>query len=98
MKPLRDRVLVKIDDSLSRIIHLAPKTEKWTEARNQLGNRGRVVAVGGGNRHPKTANLLPMVCKVGAYIRFSELEYPALMINGEKHVIISDYDVVGIEE
>ena len=98
MIPLRDRVLVKMDASLSTIIHLAPNVDECREALDQISNRGEVVAVGEGKRHAKTAKILPNSCKVGDFVRFSELQYPSFNKNGDKYVLICDGDIVGIEK
>jgi len=99
MKPLRDRVVVRLDASLPTQfgIFIAPNTKNWREARDQLSNRGQVVAVGEGKRHRKTAKIMPPSCKPGDWIKFSELEYPTVKRDGDTYVIIMDADIVGIE-
>ena len=98
MIPLRDRILVKMDASLSSIIHVAPNVDQWREALDQISNRGEVIAVGEGKRHPKTAKIMPNSCKVGDFVRFSELQYPSFTRDGNKYVLICDGDIVGIEK
>jgi len=100
LKPLLDRVLVQLDDTLPNQagLHLAPDVSKWREALDQIGNRGTVVAVGPGKRHPKTGAHMKMCVEVGDVVRFSELEYPRHFEDGKTYVLISDMDVVGIEE
>jgi len=99
IRPLRDRVVVALDDSLPTAsgIYLAPNTKNWREARDQLSNRGKVLAVGDGKPHRKTGVKLLMSCKPGDWIKFSELQYPTLTRNGQKVVLIMDADIVGIE-
>ena len=98
MKPMRDRILVKMDESLSPIIHVAPTTEKWREARDQISNRGEVIAVGEGSRHPKTAVVMLNAPQVGQFVRFSELQYPSFVRNGHRYALITNGDIVGIEQ
>jgi co-chaperonin GroES (HSP10) len=101
MQPLRNNLFVKIDESLPTEsgIYLPVNTDKWREANDQLANRGIVIQVGAGNRHPKTGVLMSPQCKPGDVVRFSELEYPVIgRTNGEKLIIINDQDVVGIEQ
>ena len=100
LKPLLDRVLVRLDDTLPNQagIHLAPDVSKWREALDQIGNRGTVVAIGPGKRHPKTGVHMPVCVEVGDVVRFSELEYPTHKEDGHTYVLISDMDVVGVEE
>jgi co-chaperonin GroES (HSP10) len=79
-------------------IYLATNITKWKAADTQLGNRGTVVKVGPGKRHAKTAVLLKPQCHIGDVVRFSELEYPSVVIDSVKYIIISDQDIVGIEK
>ena len=99
LKPLLDKVLVQLDDSLPNQagIHLAPDVSKWREALDQIGNRGTVVAVGPGKRHPKTGQCMPVSVEVGDVVRFSELEFPRHFEDGKTYVLISDMDVAGVE-
>ena len=99
MKPLRDRIIVKLDESLPTVsgIFIKPVTTAWREARDQLSNRGTVVSVGQGKRHRRTGNILPVSVKEGDVIKFSELVYPTIKRDGNVYVVIMDADIVGIE-
>lgn len=99
MRPLRNNLFVRMDKSLPTQsgIYLAADVTKWREAKDQLGNRGTVVQVGIGKRHPKTAVLLEPQCKEGDVVRFSELQYPSFTLAGERYIVINDQDIVGIE-
>jgi co-chaperonin GroES (HSP10) len=99
MIPLRNNLIVKIDDSIPNIgdIFISPDISKWKHADIQLGNSGTVIRVGEGNRHPKTAVLMKPQCRIGDRVRFSELSYPTFSVDNIKYVIISDQDVVGVE-
>jgi len=99
MIPLRSNLIVKMDECLPTQsgIYLATNIEKWRDAKDQLGNRGTVIQVGPGKRHPKTSTLMLPQCKAGDVVRFSELQYPSFVENGSKYVVINDQDIVGIE-
>lgn len=98
MIPLRNNLIVKMDESLPNQVglHIATDIDNWKMAAQQLGNRGKVIAVGPGQRHPKTAILLKPQCQVGDIVRFSELGYPAFFVNGQRYIVINDQDVVGV--
>jgi len=100
LKPLQDRILVELDESLPNEagIFLAADVSRWREATDQIGNRGLVVAVGPGKRHPKTLELMPMVTKIGDVVRFSELQYHEHKEGGKRYALISEMDVTGVEE
>lgn len=99
LKPTGNRLVVRLDESLPNEagIHLPHDVTRWREAEDQIGNRGTVVAVGPGKRHPKTDALLPMGCQIGDVVRFSELEFYSWNEDGHKYALISDMDVVGVE-
>lgn len=99
MRPLRDNLFVKIDESLPTEfgILLPVNTDNWRAADDQLGNRGKVIMVGAGRRHPKSACLLKPQCKEGDIVRFSELEYPTVEMYGVKYIVINDQDILGVE-
>jgi co-chaperonin GroES (HSP10) len=42
--------------------------------------------------------LLEMSVKPGDIVRFSELEYPTESSDGHKHVLISEQDILWVEE
>lgn len=100
LKPLGDRVLVRLDESLPNQANLIlrPDVSRWREAEDQIGNRGTVVAIGPGRRNPETHECMPMSVTVGDVVRFSELEYPRQQEDGHTYVLISEMDVVGVEE
>lgn len=100
MKPAGNRIVVLMDESMpnSAGIYLAPDVSKWREATDQIGNRGTVVAVGPGKRHPRTDQIIPMQTRVGDIVRFSELEFYRFVENGRDYVLISEADIVGVEE
>jgi chaperonin GroES len=98
LKPLGDRVLVRLDESLPSAagIYLATDVSKWREATDQIGNRGTVVAVGPGRRNSQ-GQVLPMSVRVGDVVRFSELEYPRDPVD-KQLALISEMDITTVEE
>lgn len=102
LKPTGNRIVVRLDENLPTGIAgfvLPPNTDAYRAKDGAIEgmNRGTVVAVGPGLRHPKTDKLLPMATQVGDVVRFSELEYPTLTEGGRKYVLISEMDVLGVE-
>jgi len=102
LKPTGNRIVVRLDENLPTGIAgfvLPPKTDAYRSKDGAVEgmNRGVVVAVGPGARHPKTDKLLPMSVQVGDVVRFSELQYYTFDEDGRKHVLISEMDVLGVE-
>lgn len=102
LKPLQDRVLVLMDESLPNAagIHLQPDVSKWRAKYGAVEgwNRGTIVAVGPGKKHPKTGALMAPQVEIGEVVRFSELEYPEELENGKRYVLISEQDILMVEE
>lgn len=88
-----------MDESLPNVagIFLNPDVSRWRDAEDQIGNRGTVVAIGPGKRHPKSGTLLPMCVQVGDVVRFSELEFPEHKEDGKRYALISEADVTLVE-
>jgi co-chaperonin GroES (HSP10) len=102
LKPTGNRIVVRLDENLPTGIEgfvLPPKTDAYRAKDGAIEgmNRGTVVAVGPGARHPKTDKLIPMATQVGDVVRFSELQYHTFEEDGRKHVLISEMDVLGVE-
>lgn len=102
LKPTGNRIVVLLDDNLPTGIDgfvLPPKTDAWRakEGAVESMNRGKVVAVGPGARHPKTDQIIPMQTSVGDIVRFSELQYHSWNENGGKYALISEMDVLYVE-
>ena len=111
MRPLQDRILVELDESIPTNIagFIIPiKTDKWTGKDGAIESygRGKVAACGPGKRHPKTGQpqrmefesgegLRPV--REGDVIRFSELEFPEHREDGKRYALITEGDIVGVE-
>jgi chaperonin GroES len=103
MHPLQDRLVVRLDESIPSAakfgLWVPPKTDAWRAKDGAVEgeNRGTVVAAGPG-RVTSEGVLLEMSVKPGDIVRFSELEYPTESADGHKHVLISEQDVLWVEE
>jgi co-chaperonin GroES (HSP10) len=110
LKPLLDRVLVEVDDSIAETsLYIPIRTDKWTarEGKVESYNRGRVVSCGPGKRHPESRQCMRMdfqhptegrrCVKENDVVRFSELEYPEHKEGGKRYVLICEGDIVGVE-
>lgn len=104
LKPLADRILVELDESIPSAakfgLILPPKTDAYRARDGAVEgeNRGTVVSVGPGKRSQETGECIPVDVSVGDVVRFSELEYPSESVNGRKHVLISEMDILWVEE
>lgn len=104
LKPLGDRLVVCLDENIPSAakfgLILPPKTDKYRAKDGAIEgeNRGVIVAVGPGLRSEETGDILPMAVSVGDVVRFSELEYPSETVDGRKHVLISEMDILWVEE
>lgn len=102
LKPLQDRVLVLMDDSLQNTAGLLIplKIDKWRAKDGAVEgqNRGQVAAVGPGKRNRDTGVLMPMTVKPGDWVRFSELEYMEHKEGGKRYALIQLADVLVVEE
>jgi co-chaperonin GroES (HSP10) len=103
LKPLQDKILVELEESLNTNIPgflLKPTPDKWQGRDGSiLGEmRGKVVAVGPGRRLELTGEFLPMCVQPGDVVRLSELEYHTEKENGKTYVLASEADVLWVEE
>lgn len=101
LRPLRDRVLVRLDESLPNAagIYLKPDVSRW-RARNgavEGWNRGTVVGVGPGRKNASTGDLMPLTVRLGDVVRFSELEFPEHKEGGHTYALIQEADVLMVE-
>lgn len=113
IRPLRNKVLVRIDANIPTLIPglIAPiKTDAWRGRDNAIESYGRgvVVSAGPGARDSDTGKHIPMLFEAagssirslqpGDVVRFSELEYPTYSDGMHQYAMITDGDVVGVEQ
>jgi co-chaperonin GroES (HSP10) len=103
LKPLQDRLVVCLDENIPSAakfgLILPPKTDKWRAKNGAVEgeNRGTVVSIGPGKVTSEGVEL-GMSVQPGDIVRFSELEYPTETVDGRKHVLISEQDILWVEE
>lgn len=109
MRPLLDRILVELDDSIPETsLYIPIRTDKWTARDGAVESyaRGKVVSCGPGKRHAKTGRHERMVfqsedgirpVQEGDRVRFSELQYPEHKEDGKRYALITEGDIVGVE-
>lgn len=111
MRPLHDRVLVELDETIPTniaglIIPIVTDKFRSKDGAVETYNRGTVVAVGPGKKDPKTGRPVPKYfdaadgvrpLRAGDVIRFSELEYYEFKEDGKRFVMITDADVALVE-
>lgn len=111
MRPLLDRVVIRLDETIPTNIPgliIPIKTDAWRSKDQAVEsyNRGTVISRGPGKRDPKTLQHVPLrfdagdcirPLQAGDVVRFSELEYPEFREDGERYVLICEGDVVGVE-
>ncbi|CAL5199164.1 unnamed protein product [Lathyrus oleraceus] len=92
LKPLGDRVLVKIKDAEEKTVGgiILPSTAQ------SKPQGGEVVAVGEGKTVGK--NNVEVSVKAGAQVVYSKYAGTEVEFNGSKHLILQDDDIVGILE
>ncbi len=104
MRPLRDGVIVRLDESIPSAARfgliLPPKTDAFRakDGAVESENRGTVVSVGPGKQSEEDGSYIPMSVQIGEIVRFGELEFKSEMIDGRKHVLISEADILWVEE
>lgn len=104
MQPLKDNLVVCLDESIPSAakfgLILPSKTDAWRAKGGAVEgeNRGVVVCIGPGRRNEETGEPMGMSVQPGDIVRFGELEYPSETVDGRKHVLISEMDVLWVEE
>ncbi len=93
IEPIGNRVFVILDNTIPTEIDgliIPPDTDRWRGKDNAVEsmNRGKVAFVG-----PDVYGVEP-----GEYVRFSEIVYPTTEYQGQKYTVITDMDIVGVEE
>ncbi len=93
IKPIGNRVLIELVEKEAKTkggIFL-PET-----ASKERPVRGKVLAVGSGTRNKK-GTLIPMQVKVGASVVYSQYAGDEIEIEGKKHLLIKEDEILAIE-
>jgi len=111
LRPLQDRILVELDETIPTtipglIIPIKVDAFRSKDGAVESYNRGTVALCGPGKKDPKTLKPVRMVfdapegrrpVQTGDVIRFSELEYPEHREDGKRYALICEQDIVGVE-
>jgi chaperonin GroES len=93
IRPLQDRVLVKRVEGEEQTAGgiIIPDSAKETPA------EGEVVAVGPGKKDDQ-GKVTPVGVKVGDHVIFSKYAGTDVQLEGEKHLIMTEEDILGVIE
>ena len=91
LKPLADRVLVKVDEEETKTAGgiLLPDTAQ------KKSQKGTVLAVGSG-KVLDNGTRLPFKVKVGDHVLFAKYSGVDIDENGEKYLLLSERDILAI--
>ncbi len=94
LKPLGDRVVVKVLESEERTKAgiVIPDTAK------EKPQKGKVIAVGPGRVNEETGQRIPVDVKVGDTIIFAKYGGTEIKLEGEDYLILSERDILAILE
>lgn len=94
LKPLGDRVVVKVLESEERTKAgiVIPDTAK------EKPQKGKVIAVGPGRANEETGQRIPVDVKVGDTIIFAKYGGTEIKLEGEEYLILSERDILAILE
>ena len=93
IRPLQDRVLVKRveEEEQTKGGIIIPDSAKETPA------EGEVVAVGPGKKDDQ-GKVIPVGVKAGDHVIFSKYAGTDVQLDGEKHLIMTEEDILGVIE
>ena len=93
IRPLQDRLIVKRipDEEKSKGGIIIPDTAK------EKPQEGKVVAVGKGKVHDD-GKITPLDVKVNDRVLFGKYSGTEIVFDGEEHLIMREYDVLGVVE
>ncbi|MCR4427949.1 MAG: co-chaperone GroES [Caldiserica bacterium] len=94
LKPLGDRVIVKVLESEERTKAgiVIPDTAK------EKPQKGKVIAVGPGRINEENGQRIPLEVKVGDTIIFAKYGGTEIKLEGEEYLILSERDILAILE
>lgn len=93
LAPTGDRIVVKAEEAEKKTTSGIIIPDTASKARPQ---RGKVIFVGRGNTDRK-GNLIPMQVKAGDNVIFTEWAGTEITIEGEKHLIMKEDDLLAVE-
>lgn len=93
LAPMGNRIVVKVAENETRTTSGIIIPDTASKARPQ---RGKVVFVGTGTRNNK-GKTIPLQVKAGDNVLFSEWAGTEIMIEGEKHLIMKEDDLLAVE-
>lgn len=93
-RPLYDKVLVERLESEEKTAGgiIIPDTAK------EKPIKGRVIAVGSGNRSEKTGELIKLEVKTGDKVLFGKWSGTEIKIDGKDYLVMKESDIMGIFE
>ncbi|MHB8631429.1 MAG: co-chaperone GroES [Candidatus Limnocylindria bacterium] len=94
LKPLGSRVVVKAleREEMTKSGIVLPDTAK------EKPEKGKVLSVGPGDRHPDTGQRIPVELKVGDQVLFQKYAGTEFKLNDEELLILSEKDVLAVIE
>jgi chaperonin GroES len=94
LKPLGSRVVIKAleREEMTKSGLVLPDTAK------EKPEKGKVLSVGPGDRHPDTGARIPVELKVGDQVLFQKYAGTEFKIDDEELLILSEKDVLAVIE
>jgi chaperonin GroES len=94
LKPLGDRVVVKVLESEERTKAgiVIPDTAK------EKPQKGKVISVGPGRVNEETGQRIPIEVKAGDTIIFAKYGGTEIKLEGEEYLILSERDILAVLE
>ena len=93
LTPMGNRIVVKVETTDTKTISgiIIPDTASKAKPKS-----GKVIFIGKGLVNSK-GNLVPMQVKQGDQVMFTEWAGTEVMLDGEKHLIMKEDDVLAVE-
>ena len=94
LKPLGSRVVIKAleREEMTKSGLVLPDTAK------EKPEKGKVLSVGPGDRHPDTGERIPVELKVGDHVLFQKYAGTEFKLDDEELLILSEKDVLAVIE
>lgn len=94
IKPIGDKILVKVKEIENKTDGgiIIPDASK-----DKASSKGTVVALGSG-RCDETGRSIPFCVKVGDEIIFDKMAGTSIAVDGEDHVVLKEFNILGVME